>query len=613
MKTMKTITIIDTGISKIYADKYLKDRLNNLITYKVVDGELLKYQGADDVIGHGTLVCSAINTINKDVSFNIIKAFGEDFWADEKALIMILKEIECLEFKTDILHISGGIQVCEYMEELEEVLWKIRRKGTIIVSAFSNNQVLSYPAACGAVIGVMFDTNIVSTKEWIYVNNSPVNIYATGNPKNLVDMNGSLVKTAGASFAAAFITGHISKMLQTVDASKIDEQLKDNAIRCYNAPEIIDELTDLEFKKIVVFPFNKENHSLVRNYKMLLPQIVDILDVKYSPYIGLDAFQLLSISDYDLDDRDEEDENENKFIIKDIMKFDWNTDFDTFVLGHVGQLNSTLTFSIYEYVYNNCIKHHKNLYSYDPIPIEVKSAFSEKGLSAFCPKVTDNNIGLNHCGMLYEISKPVVGVFGTSSKQGKWSLQLKIREILEERGYKTGHLGTEPHSLLFNNTQMCALGFNSEVKLNQMSAISVFNHLMHSLQKTSDILFFGTQSNVIPYSFGGLATIPIYTYELICACEPQASILCVNEWDEIDYIKRCIKYLESFCGNKVIALAYFLKDYYEKWDNSGLSINELKYDYSKIEKIKEETQLSIYNMGDKSEVEMLCDDIINYF
>ena len=209
-------------------------------------------------------------------------------------------------------------------------------------------------------------------------------------------MNGSLVKTAGASFAAAFITGHISKMLLTVDASKIDKQLKDNAIRCYNAPEIIDELTDLEFKKIVVFPFNKENHSLVRNYKMLLPQIVDILDVKYSPYIGLDAFQLLSISDYDLDDRDEEDENENKFIIKDIMKFDWNTDFDTFVLGHVGQLNSTLTFSIYEYVYNNCIKHHKNLYSYDPIPIEVKSAFAEKGLSAFCPKVTDNCIGLNH-------------------------------------------------------------------------------------------------------------------------------------------------------------------------------------------------------------------------
>lgn len=608
---MKTVTIIDTGISTIYADNYLKNRLNDLITYKVVDGELVKYQGADDVLGHGTLVCSAINTINKDVAFNVIKAFGEDFWADEKALVMILKDIERSGFKTDILHISSGIQVCESLDELEEVLWKIRMKGTVIVSAFSNNQVFSYPAACSAVIGVMFDTNIVSLKEWIYVENSPINIFATGHPKNLVDMNGNLIKTAGASFSAGFITGHIAKMLQIVDTNEIYEQLKNKAIRCYNAPEIIKGTQDFEMNKIVVFPFNKENHSLVRNYKMLSPELVDILDVKYSPYIGLDAFQLLSISDYDLDDRDED--KVNKCIIKDIMKFDWNTDFDTFVLGHVGQLNDTLFFSIYEHVYDNCIKHHKNLYSYDPIPTNIKNKFFEKGLTAFHPQIIDDNITLNHCGMLYEISKPVVGVFGTSSKQGKWSLQLKIREILEEKGYRTGHLGTEPHSLLFHNTQMCAIGFNSEVKLNQTSAISLFNYLMHTLERSSDILLFGTQSNVIPYSFGGLATIPIYTYELICACEPQASILCVNEWDEIDYIKRCIQYLESFCGNKVIALAYFFKDNYEKWDNSGLSINELKYDYSKIEKIKEETQLPTYNMGDKNEVEMLCDDIIAYF
>ena len=364
-------------------------------------------------------------------------------------------------------------------------------------------------------------------------------------------------------------------------------------------------------KKIVAFPFNKENHSLVRNHAMLSPQLVDVLDVKYSPYIGYDACQLLSISDYDPDGKDENTTSE--YIIKDIMQFDWNTDFDTFVLGHVFQLNETLPFSIYEHIYSNCIQYRKNLYSYDSIPSHVKKMFSEKGLRAFCPQITENNISLNHCGMLYEISKPVVGIFGTSAKQGKWSLQLKIREVLEERGYRTGHLGTEPQSLLFHNTKMCAIGFHSEVNLKQTSAISLFNYLLHSLEETSDVLFFGTQSNVIPYSFGGLATIPLYTYEMICACEPQASVLCINEWDEIPYIKRCIQYLESFNGNKVLALAYFFKDYYEKWDSSGLSVKELKYDYSKIKKAKESILLPIYNMGDKSEVEMLCDDIVNYF
>ncbi len=609
---MKTITILDTGISTIYADKYLKNRLNNLITYRVIDGKLKKYYGAEDSHGHGTLVCSAINMINKDVSFNIIKAFGEDFWADEEALIMILKEIERTDFKTDILHISSGISSCEHLEELEKILWRIKEKGTIIVSAFSNNQIISYPAACSSVIGVMFDTNIVSTKEWIYVENSPINIFATGQPKNLVNKDGSLIKTAGASFSAAFITAHIAKLLETIDLKEIDKELKNKALRCYNAPGIKHDYPTPKMDKIVVFPFNKENHSIARNHKMLVPQVVRILDVKYSPHIGFDAYQLLSISDYTYDDENEGD-NKNKCIIKDILRLDWNIDFDTFVLGHVGQLNDTLQFSVYEHIYNNCIKYHKNLYSYDPIPKDIQDQFLEKGLIAFSPQIEDRNIRLNHCGMLYEISKPVVGVFGTSAKQGKWSLQLKIREILEERGYLTGHLGTEPHSLLFRNTKMCAVGFNSEVNLNTADAVSLFNYLMHDLEKTSDILLFGAQSNIIPYSFGGLGTIPTYTYELICACEPQASILCINEWDEIDYIKRCIQYLESFSGNKVIALAYYFKDYHEEWNQSGFSINELKYDYGKIERIKGNTNLPTYNMGDKNEVEALCDDIINYF
>ena len=611
---MKTITIIDTGVSPIYANKFLKGKIVNLITYKIENGNLIKISGADDIMGHGTLVCSAINTINKNVLFNIIKVFGKDFWADEKALIMILKEIESSEQKTDILHISSGIQACEDVDKLEEILCNIRNKGTIIVAAFSNNHILSYPAASSSVIGVMFDTNIVSTQQWIYVENSPINILATGNPKNLMGMNGNLTKTAGASFSAAYMTGHIANMLQTIEPKEVYKELKNKAIKCYSAPMILEQSQELKINKIVIFPFNKENHSIVRNLKMLSPTLIEVLDVKYSPYIGLEAFKLLSISDYDLYGIDSDENCDNhKYIIKDIMNFDWNTDFDTFVLGHVGQLNETLPYSIYEYIYFNCIKHHKNLYSYDPIPENVKNEFSENGLTAFFPQIIDNNISMNHCGMLYEISKPVIGVFGTSSKQGKWSLQLKIREILEDMGYSTGHLGTEPQSLLFQNTQMCAVGFNSNANINQASAISLFNYSMHKLEKDSDILIFGAQSNVIPYSFGGLSTIPKYTYELICACEPQASILCVNEWDDIDYIKRCIYYLESFNNNKVISLAYFFKDYQEKWQESGLSICELKYDYSKIEKIRDEIQLPIYNMSDKNEVEMLCDEIINYF
>ena len=71
--------------------------------------------------------------------------------------------------------------------------------------------------------------------------------------------------------------------------------------------------------------------------------------------------------------------------------------------------------------------------------------------------------------------------------------------------------------------------------------------------------------------------------------------------------------MESFFQNKVIALAYFFKDYHETWDSTGATIRELKYDYDRIMSVKKEIGLPIYNMSMKNEVELLCDDLINYF
>ena len=608
---MVTITIIDSGVSKLYREKFLKGHIVSLQSYEMINGKIIKEDGADDNIGHGTMVCSAINLINKNVDFNIIKIFDSEYWGDELLLLEVLKEIYYSDRKTDIIHISSGIQMPEHKEEMEEILWKLRKKGIIIVSAFSNNQILSYPASYESVIGVMFDTNILSTDEWIYVENSPVNIIATGNPKNLIDMNGKLAKVAGTSFTAAFITGHIAKMLETTNYDNIYNELKMNSYKYYTVPDIIHKQIDFDINKIVIFPFNKENQSIVRNNYMLGSQLVSVLDVKYSPYIGRDAFQLFSINDYNIDN--EHQLSNKKCIIENIMDFDWSTDFDTFVLGHIELLNKAYNISLYDYIYSKCISFYKNLYSYDPIPDIIRKRFTDKGLKVYYPHLCDDNSKINHCGLLYEIASPVVGVFGTSTKQGKWSLQLKIREILSERGYKTGHLGTEPQSLLFKNTEICAIGFGSDLPISQLSVISTFNNIMHNLDHDTDILLFGTQSCVIPYAFGGLKTIPTFTHELICACEPQASILCINEWDDPDYIKRCINYLESFSGNKVIALSFFFKDYQEKWDSSGMHVNLMKYDFSKIENLKKIFDLPIYNMSYKNEIEMLCDDIINYF
>ena len=602
---MKTITIIDTGISIGY-ELELKNRINKKITCCLnTDNQLQISNGAVDNIGHGTLVCSAINTINKNTILNIIKICGDEYWADEEALIAILKYIAEGNIVTDILHISCGIQCCDNMQRLDSVIKRIKQRDIIIVAAFSNSQIISYPAACNEVIGVAFDTNIVSPQKWIYVENSPINIFATGNPQNLIDMNGKIKKVAGASFAAAFISAHIAKLLETTPKDLINQKLKEKAIRTFTAPCAIEQPGIFEIKKIVIFPFNKENHSIVRNINMLKYELMKVLDLKYFQTIGKDA--RLILQDYN------DINNSKELIIEDIMEFDWTYGFDTFVLGHIEKLEQLLSYSLIEYICNQCIIHKKNLYSYDPIPSVMVKKFHDSGLNCYYPMIVESNLLESNCGMLYEISKPVVGVFGTSSKQGKWSLQKRLQEILTGRGYNVGHLGTEPHAKLFENTEICAIGFNSIVNSSQTSVIATFNYLMHKLEHDNDLIIIGAQSNTIQASFGGLATIPMLTHELIWACEPQASILCINEWDEIDYIERSVKYLESFSGNKVIALAYFFKNDYEKRSDFQTSVHELKADYDTILNISKALNIKAYNISHEYDMEMLCDKIVNFF
>ena len=605
---MTTITILDTGISKLYEQTLGNRIISKTTCYINDDKHFIIEDGADDEIGHGTLVCSAINMINKNIQYNFIKMCGENYWADENTLINTLKYIAEKNVKSDIIHISCGIQTCERLEELEAVLQDLKKRGIYIVSAFSNDRIVSYPAACSMVLGVAFDTSIVSPNNWIYVNYSIVNIFATGNLHTLTNRFGKKENVAGSSFAAAFITGHIAKMLDIYGKNEIDERLKESAIRVYDAPSFVEQPKPFDIQKIAVFPFNKENHALIRNYDMLKVEVDAVLENKFSPYIGKDAFELLSILDYS-----DEKENRHELIIKNIMQFDWSGTFDTFVLGHIGLLNNTMKNSLYDYIYTNCIRHGKNLFSYDPIPSNVIEDFHHAGLNCYYPNIIAHGNENSNCGMLYEISKPVIGVFGTSSKQGKWSLQLKMRRIFEEKGYSTGHLGTEPHGYLFKNTETCAIGYNSYVNMMHNEAIVLFNSTMHQLSKNSDILFFGAQSNTIQYAFGGLATIPRYTNEMIIACEPQASILCINEWDDIDFIQRTIKYLESFNGNKVLGLAYYFKNNRTQINNAGINKVALNRDYNRILEIEQATQTKIYDMDCKTEIEALCDVVESYF
>lgn len=162
----------------------------------------------------------------------------------------------------------------------------------------------------------------------------------------------------------------------------------------------------------------------------------------------------------------------------------------------------------------------------------------------------------NKVGKLFSIQSPVLGVFGTSQRQGKFTLQLLLRKWFIDKGYEVGQLGTEPESILFGMDEIFPFGHESTVNLSGEDSIEYLNLLMHQIDaRGKELIIVGCQSGLIPANYFNVHQFTVSQINFLMGTLPDIVILCVNKFDEVDYIKRTIGAIESIVDCKVIALA----------------------------------------------------------
>ncbi len=167
-------------------------------------------------------------------------------------------------------------------------------------------------------------------------------------------------------------------------------------------------------------------------------------------------------------------------------------------------------------------------------------------------------------GKLYNYSKSILGIFGTSSKQGKFSLQLILRDYFIKNGYSIGQIGSEPSAYLFNMDYCIPLGQDSTLDSTGKQMIQHLNKVIHELcEKPVDLIMCGSQSGTITNDFGNIDNYPINQIFYLLSVNPDAVILCVNPFDSIMQIKRSIEFIESCTESRVIALCMYPMD----WNN----------------------------------------------
>lgn len=212
---------------------------------------------------------------------------------------------------------------------------------------------------------------------------------------------------------------------------------------------------------------------------------------------------------------------------------------------------------------------------------------------------------------MYVSSVPVLGIFGTSSKQGKYTLQLMLRRLFLQDGYSVGQIGTEPTAVLFGMDYVFPMGYNSAVYTKSNDNISILNKYIRGCEeKTPDIIIVGSQSGTCPYNIFNLNLFTLPQIEFLFGTQPDIIVLSVNIGDNIEYVKRTVKTIEGVVACKVIAFVLFPRKISERIEMiSSVVMND---EYSTYKDLLESTfSIPIFAMN-KLEIETLYKYIVDY-
>lgn len=590
------VIIIDSGCANsvdepgmhFYMDKYGNIKNDDLF---------------EDDVGHGTAVYGIIKGHNSDVKCLHIKIFDKNnAHINEEILLYVLNYIYN-NIKCRFINMSLGLSIPMKRTEMYDICDKLKKNGVTLVAAFDNMEVIAYPAAFDNVIGVSSNSECNKTTDIEFINNKIVNVCAKGGIQRVKWIGPKYIFTQGNSYACAHITGILSK----TDCLTMEEALfylQKTAKNKYNRINDV-HLPDYPYipmgKNAVLFPFNKEMHSLVRFKDLLCVNIVDIYDIKYSARVNSSTNKLLNLS------------GQIDYCIKNIEKIAWDT-FDMIIIGHTDELVKLIgNFELVDNLILTAYNKGKYIYCFDDISDIVKK-HSLSMNNIYFPHITNENIDPIPLGMLYRPIVPMLGIFGTTSKQGKFTLQLILRQKFLRDNYNVGQIGTEPSAYLFNMDLCFHFGYRSTTNVIRHNMVSYLNSSINDIAKKNvDIVISGCQSGTVTYDFGNVNYYTFSQTDFLLGTLPDAVILCVNSYDELDYIKRTIKYIESCVDSNVIALVIYPMGYNDQLGRSRL----VRLDEEKLNEIKRlyslQFDLPTYILGDEFDMESLYSNVISFF
>jgi uncharacterized NAD-dependent epimerase/dehydratase family protein len=535
--------------------------------------QVCRTPGADyrDEIGHGTACAGIIARKAPESLIYPVKIFAEELVADIEKLAAGITW--CLENKVNLINLSLGVTEVSARPRLQELCDRAIDEKIFIVAAESNEGVVSYPASLSRVFGVGAG-KVRGKYDYFFDDSQTIQFLARGDHQRLDWIDGKQVFMGGTSFAAPQITGIIALFLQRypdIDYGELVAVLREHSLKerppLAADPAIVQlrlprpslrlrevhQQGDIHWiKKALVYPYNKEMHALVR-FRNLLPfEVAHVVDVVGRKTTGRDSGEVIGA------------EASGTVVHKRLEEC--LPDADTLVLGYLQEISRIKKRDVLAEVLQLALEQGKNVYSLSPVSEDrypgLAEEFSRKGLRVGSPLITRADFErITQAFDWRETSgKPVIGVFGTSGQQGKFTAQLALRQELQQRGYRIGQLGTEHQSTLFGFDFTFPNGYDAvqNIRIPLDWHVPLLQSAMVGIEREDPhLIIVGGQSGLVPYSYAEKSQqYTLASLMLLMGTLPDAYILVVNSADEPEFIQEHLDALRILGKGETILLVF---------------------------------------------------------
>jgi uncharacterized NAD-dependent epimerase/dehydratase family protein len=521
-------------------------------------GVVLEPDFRDD-FGHGTAAAASVRKVAPGCELLAVKIGAG---AEDVAPELLAAGISwAIDRGADVINVSAGTAS---PGALTEVCQRAFAAGVVVVAAESNENRPTYPAALDTVLAVAGTAPERQPHDYRCDPDLSRRFLAYGGFQKVAWTEPRFLFLSGNSIAAPRIAGIVALILEAlgrVPRARLLEVLRYNSVNGssaawtalteealpYPPPRSIDWIG-----RAAIYPFSKEMHSLVR-FRHLLPfELVGVADAPARGQVGKDAAAALGLPPAGLPVAASLEEA--------------LATADTLILGFTRRLGELHRRDVQAELIAQALRLNRNVYCFEHLPLPAAGGLTleaaRRGLRLAWPEVDDVDLDELRRSAVPERNyarTPILGIVGTSSAQGKFTLQLLLREGLSNRGLEVGQVGTEHQSRLFGMDDAFAHGFANNVHLNPKAWAEYFDLRYRQIvrDRRPDIILVGTQGGTIPYTAPrpGDPGFPDANLLHLRAMQADSYILVVNHHDPFAFIRDTIDVLRIVGRGRTILLA----------------------------------------------------------